>query len=202
MRLRALRGGQSPPAPSDEQILAGLSNAEAWAAGALYDRVHAVVDRTLRRILHARDADHEDFVQITFERILRTLLEQRFSGACTLSTWASAIASHVAIDALRARVRQRRVFGHRDPEVLEEWNSGSNLEHEIEARSEIRRLHGVFANMKPEHAKTVVLHDVVGHELSEIAVIMGVSVAAAQSRLVRGRKELLRRARGFSWRNK
>jgi RNA polymerase sigma-70 factor (ECF subfamily) len=49
--------------------------------------------------------------------------------------------------------------------------------------------------MKPEHAETLVLHDALGHELSEIAVLMGVSVAAAQSRLIRGRKELLRRAK-------
>jgi RNA polymerase sigma-70 factor (ECF subfamily) len=47
--------------------------------------------------------------------------------------------------------------------------------------------------MNPSQAETVFLHDAIGHELAEIAVITGVSVAAAQSRLVRGRKELFRR---------
>ena len=47
--------------------------------------------------------------------------------------------------------------------------------------------------MKPEHAETVFLHDVLGHQLAEVALIMRVSVAAATSRLVRGRRELYRR---------
>ena len=44
--------------------------------------------------------------------------------------------------------------------------------------------------MNQERATAVLLYDVFGHELAEIAVLTGVSVAAAQSRLVRGRKEL------------
>jgi RNA polymerase sigma-70 factor (ECF subfamily) len=44
--------------------------------------------------------------------------------------------------------------------------------------------------MDPAKAQTVLLHEGMGYELSEIAVLTGVSIAAAQSRLVRGRKEL------------
>jgi DNA-directed RNA polymerase specialized sigma24 family protein len=45
-------------------------------------------------------------------------------------------------------------------------------------------------------AEAVVLHDVLGHDLAEIARLTGVTVAAAQSRLVRGRKEVLKLIEG------
>ena len=47
--------------------------------------------------------------------------------------------------------------------------------------------------MKPEQAETLFLHDALGHDLAEIAMMTGATVAAAQSRLVRGRKELFKR---------
>ena len=196
-RLRALDGGlgTSVGTPSDDEIVAGLLAGKAWAAEQLYDRLHPVVDRALRRVLQS-SADHDDLIQIVFERIVRTLAERKFAGACSLSTWATAIAAHVGIDALRARVRERAVVWDdrtRSSEIAARVASG-NLERQLEARADIAELQGILAALDPAQAETVLLHDVYGHELSEIAVLMGVSVAAAQSRLVRGRKELLKRA--------
>ncbi|HYQ27031.1 MAG TPA: RNA polymerase sigma factor [Polyangiaceae bacterium] len=198
-RLRALDGGQGQregEQPSDQQIVAGLVAGEEWAAETLYDRLHPVVDRVLRRVLQS-NADHEDHVQVVFERTIRTLVERKFAGACSLSTWASAIASNVAVDALRARIRERALVWEdraRGSEHAVSVPSG-NLERQLEARAELEELHAILGSMDAAQAETVLLHDVHGHELTEIALIMGVSVAAAQSRLVRGRKELLRRAR-------
>src|SRR6185503_9536277 len=100
-------GGGNPkaevPQLSDQQIIDGLAAGQSWAAGVFYDRVSGVVERTLRRILQSSDADYEDLQQITLERVVQSLLERRFSGACSLTTWASAIAGHVGVDALRSR---------------------------------------------------------------------------------------------------
>jgi RNA polymerase sigma-70 factor, ECF subfamily len=195
-RLRALAPSGLPAeeqSVSDEDVITGLVAGQEWAAEALYDRVHRVVDRTLRRLLRVSEADHEDLVQSAFERIIRTLIERRFRGACSLATWAAAIASRVGIDAFRSGIRTRRLF---EPDWRPEERAGSqlqSLERQLEARSEIDHLQSILAVMNPEQAETLVLHDLLGHELSEIAVLLGASVAAAQSRLVRGRKDLLRR---------
>ena len=200
-RLVAIDGGDNPNAVvreiSDQQIIEGLGAGETWAAGAFYDRVSGVVERTLRRILQSSDADYDDLQQMTLERVVQSLVERRFSGACSLTTWASAIAGHVGVDALRRRVRERMLFRD-DPESTDQGpqrTDGQNLERRLEARSEILLVQHILGTMKPEHAETLVLHDALGHELSEISVLTGVSVAAAQSRLIRGRKELLRRAK-------
>ena len=163
----------------------------------LYDRVSSVVERTLRRILQSADADYEDLLQVTLERVVESLVKQRFSGACSLSTWASAIAGHVGVDALRTRIRERALFKRSEDVVapVQAFAHHAMLEKQLEARSEIEQLHDILGSMKPEQAHAVVMHDALGHEIAEIAALAGVSVAAAQSRLVRGRKELLRRAR-------
>jgi RNA polymerase sigma-70 factor (ECF subfamily) len=192
--LPARSSSPARPRRSDPEIVAGLTRGEAWAAEELYDRIHPYVERTLRRVLRYSGAEFEDLVQASFERIIRVLSERSLGGACDLPTWSSAVSAHVALDALRRRVRERKLFRNEPtPEVLR--GVDHSPERSVEARFDVARVQGIFGRMKQKHAEAILLHDVLGHDLSEIAVITGVSVAAAQSRLVRGRKELLRRAR-------
>ena len=58
---------------------------------------------------------------------------------------------------------------------------------------ELDRLREQLSLMAPDRAMAVLLHDALGHDLAEVAVLSGCSVAAAQSRLVRGRRELAQR---------
>src|SRR5690606_12045275 len=188
---------EPPPAggtpPSDREIVDGIARGEEWAADWLYDRVQPAVDRTLRRILRSTGPDYDDLVQTSFERIIAVLSERGLGCSCDLCAWSAAVAANIALDALRRRLRERRIFG-RAAEPSTPLPAEVNLERRIEARSEITRIQSLLAKMKPKYAEAVLLHDVFGHDLSEVATLTGVSVAAAQSRVVRGRKELLRRS--------
>jgi RNA polymerase sigma-70 factor (ECF subfamily) len=150
------------------------------------------VDRTLRRVLHHRFRDFEDLMQNTFVQVLRAVAEDRFEGRSGLETWASAIATHVALDAVRAAIRERT--RHVDLPEGTELPAAGRPESRLEAAAELRRLQGILSRMKPDLAETLVLHDVLGHALEEIAEMRGVGVAATQSRLHRARLELRRRA--------
>ena len=172
-------------------VLAG----ERWAADALYELLYPSIARSLQRILQRPSHDYDDLVQTTFERIIRALIDERGEQVLNLCAWASGVATHVGLDALRSRVRERGLFRSEHvggSSVLELVGSGTT-EGQLEARRELAIVQEVLSRMKPPLAETVVLHDMLGHDLAETAALTHVTVAAAQSRLVRGRKELLRR---------
>ena len=186
-------GGEGVQPPSDEQIIEAVQRGEHRVAALLYDRLFGVVDHTLFRVFGRREPDHDDLVQTVFEQIVVTLSRRSYARACNLKTWASSIASHVGFNALRSRRRERRVL---DRDATLEGRvvpSRTDSENLAAARVELARVRRHLLGMKPDQAQTVFLHDVLGHELAEIALMTQVSVAAAQSRLVRGRRELYRR---------
>jgi RNA polymerase sigma-70 factor (ECF subfamily) len=192
--LRAVpsRGpAQREPRP-DAELIEAVVRGDGAVAGELYDRLVHTVDQTLFRVLGRRESDHEDLVQSAFEQIVKTLTTRRFAGACSLKTWASSVATHVGLNALRSRRRERGVFDRRDSDAPPP-SSNDNPERDIALRREIETVRTELASMNEGRAEALFLHDVLGHDLAEIAALTGVSIAAAQSRLVRGRHELMER---------
>jgi len=198
-RLRVVEGGADAQPDAKEQSDADLIDAfergEGHACEELYDRLIGVVEGTLFRVLGCRDEAHDDLVQSAFEQIVVTLSKRRFARACSLSSWASSVTTHVAFNAIRSRTRERRVVDRGRDGEREAKSRGTPLDIEREAgvREALARVRFHLAEMNETRAATVFLHDVLGHDLAEIAVLMDVSVSAAQSRLVRARKELQRR---------
>lgn len=189
-----VRAGMDRENPaSDAELLRAVTAGERWAAEALYDRIYPSIAASLQRVLRHPTDDYDDLVQTTFERVIRSLLD-RGDEVANISGWASAIATHVALDALRVRVRERRYFqaDHEGSAMLTVAGS-TGAERQLEARRDLRVIQEVLAKMKPDLAEAVVLHDMAGHDLAETAALTKVTVAAAQSRLVRGRRELLKR---------
>ena len=69
----------------------------------------------------------------------------------------------------------------------------ARTERELDSRRKLELLRVELASMSAERAQALLLHHVLGHDLREVAAILGISVAAAQSRVVRARRELQER---------
>jgi RNA polymerase sigma-70 factor, ECF subfamily len=63
----------------------------------------------------------------------------------------------------------------------------------LDLRREIERVGRELCSVLPQRAEAFVLHDVLGFDVSEVAGMLEISAAAAQSRLARGRHDLFAR---------
>jgi RNA polymerase sigma-70 factor (ECF subfamily) len=185
-KLRLVKGetGGPPEALDDARLVAAVRSGNASMAGAFYDRTRGVVEKTVQRLLGSRDVDLDDMVQVAMIELLRSL--DRFRGECSLDTWSATIAANVVYKQIRRRSLERSIFSK---ELAPESVPRSTRQQPV-LRGMVERVMQHLDQMVHERAWTFLLHDVHGYSLDEVASITGASVAAAQSRLVRGRREL------------
>jgi RNA polymerase sigma-70 factor (ECF subfamily) len=186
--------GRRTPEPllDDAQLLAALREGDPSAAASLYDRARPVVDRSIYRLLGRRDRDHDDLAQIAMIGIIESI--DRFRGDCALDGWIATVTAHTVFKHLRRRKTESRYFG---PEDVPDSRESSTItpDKQSSLRSAVARIREHLDALEPNKAWTFLLHHVCGYDLKEIAEITEVSVAAAQGRLSRGRRELLARLR-------
>lgn len=176
------------PVQTDETILAAVRRGDPGVAADFYWRIKPIVERTVRRLFGRWDCDGEDLVQVALVQIIESLPGYR--GECPLDAWLSAVSANVAYKHIRRRRLERRIFegAFEGPEPAGSPAAGGV--RQMVVRDATQRVAAHLAAMRPERSWAFVLHDVCGYSLDEIAHICGISVAAAQSRLVRGRRDL------------
>jgi RNA polymerase sigma-70 factor (ECF subfamily) len=148
-------------------------------------RAKPAIGNVVKCVLGADDPEHDDVLQSCVERLLAVVRVTPRRGGSVVQL-AAVIARNVAVDARRARSRRARVFVH-DDDALTTRETPDDPESIASARESLGRFGAALGALRAENASVVYAHDVLGHELAEIAVMLGISVAAAQSRLVRGR---------------
>jgi RNA polymerase sigma-70 factor (ECF subfamily) len=180
---------------SDNEVIEAVKRDDPRAGGLLYDRLSRVVEWTVVRIVGRRAIDHEDLIQASFEQIYITLLTDKFEGNCSLTSWASALSCRIALNALRAERQRGRLRQHSELELqaYPTVQSGSEVERKLDAQRRLAQIRVELSRMSARRAQVLVLHEVNGLALAEIAHTLDISVAAAQSHLSRGRRELIRR---------
>jgi RNA polymerase sigma-70 factor (ECF subfamily) len=183
---------EAMPHWTDAELVEALVERDPRAGLELYDRLIRVVEWTILRVMGRRGGEHEDLVQAAFEQIVMTLYKRRYAQDCSLTSWASAISCHIALNALRA-ARRGRLFQAEGGAIDAEPHARTDPEGQLAARHALEKIRAELARMNPDRAEVLVLHEINGLDLSEIASALRISVAAAQSRLSRGRRELIER---------
>ncbi len=150
------------------------------------DRIFAVCLRVL--------ADREaalDAVQETFITVYRKA--SQFSGKSSFSTWLYRVAVNICYDQLR-RSRRHRAQPLPDLHDPEDARSGDALAS-VELRPDIET---ALARVPEEFRYALVLSDLEGLSLQEIADVLEVPIGTVKSRVFRGRRLLAEQLRNFS----
>ncbi|MFP3916077.1 MAG: RNA polymerase sigma factor [Actinomycetota bacterium] len=142
------------------------------------DRVFAICLRIMRRREAALDATQDTFLTV-FRKA------DQFRGDSRFTTWLYRVAVNTCYDQLR-RAKRRR--SDPLPETHDPPDSGAD---DRMAAVELRPgLTAALSHLKEEYRSAIVLADVEGLGLSEVAEILGIAEGTVKSRLHRGRSQL------------
>jgi RNA polymerase sigma-70 factor, ECF subfamily len=150
----------------------------------LFEQVY----RRMRNLVSPNAPDFEDLVQAAATEAWRAL--PGFRGRSELGTWVYTVCYRVLSNHRRWWRRYQLRFSLGLEEVVAvDPELPSDL---IDERARALRLRGVFGRMSDKYRAVVVLHDIEGFSVSEIAGIVDANELTVRSRLRDGRKQLRR----------
>jgi RNA polymerase sigma-70 factor (ECF subfamily) len=157
----------------------------AWAE--LVEATHREVYTLCLRILRDPD-DAAEATQDAYLKAFRGL--QGFRGDALFTTWLYRVAVNAAISKQRGRKRRRGLETGTDDEALSQIASGADTEAQVAARIDVRALEQALDSLPEHYRSAVVLRDIYGFSIEEIAKQLKISETAAKVRVHRARKML------------
>lgn len=160
------------------------------------DELLALVYRQMRS-LTGPSQELDDLVQAAAERALKAL--PSFQGRCALSTFTYGIVYRTLIDHQRWYRRFQRRFTpstREEEEASEEPCFPRSSESDLRELERARRLYVALDELPGDKRATLVLHDLEGLDVAQVATISSANERTVRSRLRDARKklaELLRR---------
>lgn len=169
-------------------VLERCKNGDERAWAELVELTHRQVYTLCLRILK----DPHDAAEATQDAYLKAWRGLKsFRGDSRFSTWLYRVASNSAVSRHRQRSRTARHEVGGDDEFLEHIPStASSTEAQAGARVELRHLERCLAQLPETYRTPVVLRDVYGLPIADIAKQLKISETAAKVRVHRGRKKL------------
>jgi RNA polymerase sigma-70 factor (ECF subfamily) len=151
---------------------------------ALFEAQFAYVSHTLRR-LGVRDADLEDVTHDVFITVYRLLPE--YDATRPIRPWLFGIALRVASDYRRLARHAREVPVDPRPEPID---SAPPADEQLASEQARRLLIDALDELDLDRRAVLVLHDIDGHAMPEIADALSIPLNTAYSRLRLARGDL------------
>jgi RNA polymerase sigma-70 factor (ECF subfamily) len=187
----------SPPAPLDVAVLERCRAQDPMAFRAFVVRYERMVFALLSRML-GHGPEVEDLAQETFVRAYRAFPEFDLSGPAKPSTWLLTIATRLALDA-RKRKKLDQTSLDDDDEHAQRARTGSTPEIALERRQLGQAISAAAARLPDDQCAALVLAELHGLSIAEIATALDVPENTAKTRLFRAR-EKMRDALKSEWR--
>ncbi|HEX2057218.1 MAG TPA: RNA polymerase sigma factor [Actinomycetota bacterium] len=153
----------------------------------LVELTHREVYTLCLRILH----DPSDAAEATQDAYLKAWRGLRgFRGEAQFTTWLYRVASNAAISKHRSRKRRRAYEVGAEDELLSALPASGSVEGTAEVRGDVRAVEAAIRDLPDHYRSAVVLRDVYGLSIEEIAKELKISETAAKVRVHRARKKL------------
>lgn len=169
--------------PNDAELIERSTAGDMEAFRALYDRYLDQVTRTVGRYLGPRP-EVEDVVQEAFVELYDSLAD--VSDPDAFGGWVYRIARNVAIS--HVRKRRKKV----DLSKLQTLRAPTDQWEKLAAREKVRALYAAMDCLSDKHRQAVVMYEIEGNTLREIAEETDTSINTIASRVRRGRKKLMK----------
>ena len=186
MPLRVKEEGQISDIP-DQEIIRQAQEGDARAFEQLYRRYSKRVYRLCLRMVK-NEAEAEDLTQESFMRVFRKI--HTFQGKSAFSTWLHRVSVNTVLMSLRKKKRVEIPLENDDhyeeePGVPRQVPGGPDPS--LSGLFDRENLKRVFRRMPQGYKRMLVLHDVLGYDHNEIALLVNCSVGNSKSQLHKAR---------------
>ena len=179
------RGNPRELVPSELVERCRRGDERAWAE--LVEATHREVYTLCLRIL----MDPDDAAEATQDAYLKAFRGLKgFRGEAMFTTWLYRVAANAAISKQRGRKRRRSLEVMGEDEQISQLPAAASTEAQATARIDVEALEGALGALPEHYRSAVVLRDVYGFSIEEIAGRLKISETAAKVRVHRGRKKL------------
>ncbi len=156
------------------------------------DKVHNLVYKSL-----GPKFDTDDVIQQVFIELFKSL--QNFKGEASLDTWVYRICVKVCTTQLRKKYRKRQiqlVFDTDHTEIHADVYA-NNPSAQIEKKELAKAIYLALEKLDAEKRMMVVMYEMDGKSLEEIAAIADIPLGTVKSRLFHGRKILEKHLKNY-----